>query len=167
MGAMRKCAETSKKAISLGAALGAVLVWASPARADRALRASFGILRADGEDIGLALKADVECDSLLHPGKLKCVVRLRPVGGTIHFSDVIVIAAPDFAPPVRDRVAFREAQRSDRAGTDLPLTLAVTGEGDGELYVMGRATVCGDRGCRPVQSEASARVVVGAGGGAP
>jgi hypothetical protein len=68
---------------------------------------------------------------------------------------------------VRDRVAVRDAKRSDAAGTDLPLTLAATRDGDGELYVMGRATICGERGCRPVQAEAMTRVVVGAPSAAP
>jgi len=164
---MGKCDAISRKVISLGAALGAVLVWASAARADHARHASFGIARANGEQIGFSLKAEVECDSLPLAGRVRCIVRLRPVGGTLHFSDVIVLSAPDFARPVRDRVAFRDGQRSDPAGADLPLTLTATGEGDGELYVMGRATVCGDRGCRPVQGEATARVVVGAPPGAP
>jgi hypothetical protein len=165
MAARGKCDATSRKVISLGAALGTVLVWASAARADHARHARSGVARANGEQISVSLKAEVECESL--PLVVRCVVRLRPVGGTLHFSDVIVLAAPDFAPPVRDRVAFRDGRRSDPAGADLPLTLTPTGEGDGELYVMGRATVCGDRGCRPVQAEASARVVVVASGGAP
>jgi hypothetical protein len=167
MAAMRKCNTTIKKVISLGAALGAVLVWASAARADHARHASFGLARADGEDIGFSLQTEVECYSLSHAGRVRCVVHLRPVGGTLHFSDVIVLSAPKFAPAVRDRVMFRDAQRSDLSGADLPLTLTATGEGEGELYVMGRATVCADRGCRPVQGEASVHVVVGAPGGAP
>ena len=147
MGAMRKRDVTVRRAISL-AALGAVIAGASAAHA---AKARFGVAKADGEDIGFALQTEVECSALSHAGKVQCVVRLRPVGGTLHFSDAIVLAAPDFAPPVRDR-----------AGADLPLTLSASSDGDGELYVMGRATVCSDRGCRPVQGAASARVVVGA-----
>ncbi|MET0592524.1 MAG: hypothetical protein ABW133_07485 [Polyangiaceae bacterium] len=137
-----------------------MLVWASIARAGRAEHANDRIARADGEDIGYSLKAEVECDASSRAGKVQCLVRLRPVGGTLHFSDVIVLAAPEFAPAVRDRIAFREAQRADNGGADLPLMLTAKGDGDGELYVMGRATVCGERGCRPVQSEATAHVVV-------
>ena len=97
---------------------------------------------------------------------MQCVVRLRPVGGTLHFSDAIVLSAPIFARPLRDRVVVRAAERSD-GGADLPLALAATSDGDGELYVMGRATVCGVHGCRSVQAEASARVVVGGSSGTP
>jgi dihydroxyacid dehydratase/phosphogluconate dehydratase len=43
--------------------------------------------------------------------------------------------------------------------------LAATGDGVGELKVLARATVCGASGCRPVQAEGVAKVVVGAQGG--
>ena len=167
MGELRKSGATGGRATLLALAVGGVLassVGAASAAVTQHARSA--IAKADGEDIGFSLQTEVECDALARVGKMKCVVRLRPVGGTLHFSDAIVLAAPDFAPPVRDRVAFREAQRNDRTGADLPLTLSAIGDGDGELYVMGRATVCSERGCRPVQSEASARVVVGAPGGA-
>jgi hypothetical protein len=150
------------KAVSWIGVLGVVLTPVRATRAENAPRGKIDIGRADGGDIGVALKADVDCTLLPHPGKVACVVRLRPVGGTLHFSDVIVLSAPAFARPLRDRVAIRDAKPSDDGGADLPLALAATGDGDGELYVMGRATVCGERGCRPVQAEASARVLVGA-----
>jgi hypothetical protein len=166
MRATRECAATGKKAISLVAAVGIVLTSVPAARADHAQHPKLGVTRADGGDMGFSLEAELDCAPLPRPGKVQCVVRLRPVGGALYFSDAIVIAAPPFAPPVRDRVAARDAKRSDDAGAELPLALAATGDGDGELYVMGRATVCGERGCRPVQAEASARVIVGGSNGA-
>jgi len=155
-------ATVGKTAISWIAAVAVALVAAGAARADDAPHAKFGIARADGGDMGFSLKAEVDCAPSPGPGRVQCVVRLRPVGGTLHFSDALVLSAPPFAPPVRDRVAVRDAKRSDGAGADLPLVLAATGDGDGELYVLARATVCSERGCRPVQGEATARVVVGA-----
>ena len=160
MGMTRSRDGNGRKAISLGALLGILAAWSTSARADHREHAR-RIARADGEDIGYSLNAEVECDASMRAGKVRCVVHLRPVGGTLHFSDVLVLSAPEFAPAVRDRIAFRDAQRSDDDGADLPLLLTAKGGGDGELYVMGRATVCGGRGCRPVQGEASAHVVVG------
>lgn len=165
MGMTRARDGNGMKAISLGALLGTLVAWSTGARANDGQHAS-RIARADGEDIGYSLNAEVECDASMRSGKVRCVVHLRPVGGTLHFSDVLVLSAPEFAPPVRDRIAFRDAQRSDDGGADLPLLLTAKGDGDGELYVMGRATVCGERGCRPVQGEASAHVVVGSASGA-
>ena len=159
--------QRAKKAVSLVATLGVLLVSARAARADSAERAKVGIARDDGRDIGFSLEIDVECAPLPRPGKVQCVVRLRPVGGSLHWSDALVISAPPFAPPLRDRVVSTDAKRNDDAGADLAIALAATGDGDGALYVMGRATVCGERACRPVQAQASARVVVGGSSGTP
>ena len=167
MGAMRVCAATGKRAISWISVLGVGLASVSAARADHEWHPKFSVARGDGGDVAFSLEAAVECSPSPGPGRVQCLVRLRPIGGTLHFSDAIVLAAPPFAPPVRERVAFRDAKRSDVAGADLPLLLAASDDGDGELYVMGRATVCGERDCRPVQAEASTRVVVGSSSAAP
>jgi hypothetical protein len=148
-----------RDAASLLAVVGAVFASVPAARADEARPRKLGIARADGGDTGFSLNAEVDCRPLPGPGKMQCVVRLRPVGGTLHFSDAIVLAAPAFAKPVRDRIVVRAGEHGD--GAELPLTLTATADGDDELYVMGRATVCGARGCRSVQAEASTRVVVG------
>jgi hypothetical protein len=153
--------------VSLVAVVGVVFASVRAARAENAQSAKTGVTRADGGETGLSLEAELDCSPLPGPGRVQCVVRLRPVGGTLHFSDAIVLSAPPFARPLRDRVLVRDARRSDDGGADLPLTLAATTDGDGELYVMGRATVCGARGCRSVQAEASARVVVGGSSGTP
>jgi hypothetical protein len=147
------------------AVIGIAITLVRSAQADHRQHPKAGVARPDGADVGVSLEAELDCSPLAVPGRVQCLVHLRPVGGTLHYSDALVIAAPPFAVPVRERV--REEKRSDGAGADLPLTLTAIGDGEGELYVMGRATVCGARGCRPVQAEASARVVVGASGSAP
>ena len=150
-----------KTAVSLIAMLGVVFASVRAARADSAQREKGGVARGDGRDIGFSLDVDVDCAPLAHPGKVQCLVRLRPVGGSLHWSDALVISAPAFAPPLRDRVVSADAKRNDDAGADLALALTATGDGDGELYVIGRATVCAERTCRPVQAQASTRVIVG------
>jgi len=167
MGTTRaRALQNVKNALSCVAVVAAVFASGRAARADDAPPKPH-VARADGGDTGFSLDAEVDCGALPRPGKIQCVVRLRPVGGTLHFSDAIVLSAPLFARPLRDRVVVRAAERSDGGGADLPLVLTATADGDGELYVMGRATVCGARGCRSVQAEASARVVVGGSSGAP
>jgi hypothetical protein len=166
MGATRASAlQKVKDALSFFAVVGAVFASIPAARAEETPRPKVGLARADGGDTGFALNAEVDCSPLAHPGKVQCIVRLRPVGGTLHFSDAIVLSAPPFARPLRDRIVVRAGEHSD--GAELPLILTAMADGDGELYVMGRATVCGARGCRSVQAEASARVVVGESSGAP
>jgi hypothetical protein len=132
-----------------------------------ALAAAFisGVAGADGGAPTVSLVTEMNCDPLPGPGKVQCVVRVRPVGGALRWSDAIVLAAPPFAPPLRTRVAAGDAKRNDAEGADFSLALAATGDGVGELKVLARATVCGVGGCRPVQAEGVAKVVVGAQGG--
>jgi hypothetical protein len=120
------------------------------------------VVRADGGARAFSIAAQVTCDPLPGPGKVQCLVRVRPVGGALRWSDAIVLSAPSFAQPLRTRVAVGDAKRNDADGADFSLALAATGDGVGELKVLARAAVCGDGGCRPVQAEGAARVVVGA-----
>jgi hypothetical protein len=158
----RQRAAKIKTAMASIVAIGTVLAVGRSARADHARYGQSHVARADGGDTGFSLQAEVDCAPLPHPGKVQCVVHLRPVGGTLHFSDALVLSAPSFAPPVRDRIVIREAAGSDGGEAALPVVLTASQDGAGELYVMARATVCNERGCRPVQSEATGRVVVGA-----
>jgi hypothetical protein len=121
-----------------------------------------GDARADGGTRGPSLTTEVACDPLPGPGKVQCLVRVRPVGGALRWSDAIVLSAPSFAPPLRTRVAAGDARRNDGEGADFLLALAATADGVGELKVRARAAVCGDGGCRPVQAEGVAQVTVGA-----
>jgi len=108
-----------------------------------------------------SLAAEAKCDPVSGPGKVLCTVHERPVGGKLSWGDVIVLAAPPFAPPLRTRVAAGDASRNDPDGADFGLALAATADGTGELRVLARAVVCGEVGCRPVRAEATAKVLVG------
>jgi len=124
---------------------------------------SFSTWRARGsvgKDVP-TMHAEATCDTLPGPGKVLCVVKERPVGGSLRWGDVIVLSAPLFAPPLRTRAAAGDATRSDAEGADFSLALAATGEGRGTLRVLGRGVVCGEGGCRPCQAEATALVAVG------
>jgi hypothetical protein len=110
----------------------------------------------------LGLQAEAQCEVATGPGKVQCVVRIRPVGGGLQWGDVIVVKAPPFAPPLRTRLAAGDASKVDGEGADFALALAATRDGRGELGVVARAVVCGAAGCRPVTAEASAKVSVGA-----
>jgi hypothetical protein len=137
----------------------AVAVLAIPSASSRVQGAER--VRGDG-GAPFALVTEVSCDPLPGPGKVQCLVRVKPIGGALRWSDAIVVAAPSFAPPLRTRVAAGDAKHSDLGGVEFSLALAATGDGVGELKVLARGAVCGDGGCRPVQAEGAARVVVGA-----
>src|SRR5688572_24445980 len=82
-----------------------------------------GLTGADGGARAFSLAAEVTCDPLSGPGKVQCLVRVRPVGGALQWSDAIVLSAPTFAPPLRTRVAIGDAKRNDAEGADFSLAL--------------------------------------------
>lgn len=81
--------------------------------------------------------------------------------GALRWSDVVVTAAPKFAPALRTRIAPGDAAKGEDGSLRFPLALAAVGEGVGKLEVRARAVVCGGRGCAPVTAEATAEVAVG------
>ena len=129
-----------------------------------AVSLSSGPVCADGGAAppSVGLKVEASCEPVPGPGKVQCVVQVRPLGGTLRWADAIVVAAPVFAPPLRTRVAAGDAKRNDAEGADFSLALAATADGTGDLRILARGTVCGSGGCRPTQAEGSARVRVGA-----
>jgi hypothetical protein len=111
------------------------------------------------------IRAEVACEPASGPGKIRCEVTVAAMGGALRWADAIVLAAPRFVPPLRNRLGSGDGRR-DAVGARLPLALAATADGSGTLRVLVRAVVCTDSGCRPVTAEASTVVVVGAGGDA-
>jgi len=102
------------------------------------------------------------CEALAGPGKVRCAVHVRPERGVWRWGDVIVVAAPPFAPPLRTRAGLAELVRKDESEVEFALALAAVADGSGTLRIKARAVVCGESGCRPVFAEADARVTVGA-----
>jgi hypothetical protein len=109
-----------------------------------------------------SLLVAASCEALAGPGKVHCAVRVRPEAGAWRWGDVIVVAAPPFAPPLRTRSGVSDIVRNDDTGVEFALALAATADGMGPLRVRARAVLCGEFGCRPAVAEAEARVVVGA-----
>jgi hypothetical protein len=108
-----------------------------------------------------SIAVDASCDAIAGPGKVRCAVHVRPRGGTWRWGDVIVVAAPAFAPPLRTRAGASDIVRKTEAEVEFALALAATADGSGALRIRARAVLCGDAGCRPVSGETEARVTVG------
>ncbi len=93
-----------------------------------------------------------------------CEAELEVKSGVLAWGDVLVIAAPPFAAPLRSRVGqnglFMKSEQRQR----LQLALAATSAGSGLLRVRARAVVCSGPEldvCRPALREAEAMVHVG------
>jgi hypothetical protein len=117
---------------------------------------------APPEDRPPSIAVEASCEPVAGPGKVRCAVHVRPREGVWRWGDVIVVAAPAFARPLRTRAGVSEIVRKTEAEMEFALALGATADGSGVLRVKARAVVCGENGCRPVEAEAEARVVVGA-----
>lgn len=78
----------------------------------------------------------------------------------LRWADALVVESPDFALPLRARVAAPLPEEGrDRAV--LPLPLFARTENTGQLRVQGRAVLCPPRGaCSSVRREVTAPVAV-------
>src|SRR4051812_49098994 len=110
------------------------------------------------------LSTRLECQRRATPGRVLCEAELEVDGGILRWSDVLVIDAPRFAPPLRSRVGpgalFMKTERRHR----LQLALAATLPGEGTLRVRARAVYCPDatgHDCRALVRELEASVQVG------
>jgi hypothetical protein len=140
----------------------AALVFAAFFMSSPGLAASAASDAGAATDEGLpALAVTASCEPLAGPGKVRCAVHVRPEGGAWRWGDVIVVAAPGFAPPLRTRAGLADLVRKDESEVEFALALAAVADGSGTLRIRARAVVCGARGCRPVFAEAEARVIVG------
>ena len=129
-----------------------------------ALLASLTQAAALGAAAPPELSARLECQRRPTPGRVLCEAELELSSGVLRWADVLVVAAPDFARPLRARVGpsalFMKTERRQR----LQLALAATAVGEGSLRVRARAVAGPDstgRDCRPQVREIEASVSVG------
>jgi hypothetical protein len=110
------------------------------------------------------VRADLSCRREVSPGRVQCELVVTAVRGRLVWADALVVGVPDFTRPLRSRIGPTQAlRRSERAYT-LPVSLAATKSGRGELRVEARAVVCVTKtnGCTPFTKVSVAEVEVGA-----
>lgn len=110
------------------------------------------------------LNAGLNCEPTLAPGRVRCALSLS-VSDDLRLSwvDALVVSSPEFARPLRSRVAQRKLSGKD-SKAEVLLALLASGTGHGTLTVRARAVVCSraqPSACRPASREASFELVVG------
>lgn len=110
---------------------------------------------------GPELDVRLGCEAAPAPGRVRCDLSiLPPAGAVLGWTDALVVRTPEFARPLRSRIAPRD--RKDAAQrSDLPFALIATGTGRGELAVRARAVVCRGSLCRPISRDVTIELVVG------
>ncbi|MFO0571544.1 MAG: hypothetical protein U0263_38300 [Polyangiaceae bacterium] len=101
------------------------------------------------------------------PGRVLCELEIEVPAGRLAWADVLIQRAPEFARPLRARVGPRSAAGGSARRLRLPLALAATRTGSGELGVKVRFVACqtpsgGVERCSPRSRMVATRVDVGA-----
>ena len=96
-----------------------------------------------------ALEAQLDCEPVSRPGRVLCEVKSRARAGTLVWSDVLVVRAPDFARPLRSRVLTELLAKDSAVLTSRKLALVATAPGQGRLELLVRAVICRAGGGEP------------------
>ncbi len=110
------------------------------------------------------VEARLSCRHEASPGRVLCELEVEARSGQLAWADALVVAAPDMARPLRARVGPSQATARTPTRIRLPLSLAASREGSGELEVRARWVRCPgpEASCVPGQHVVKAAVVVGA-----
>ncbi len=112
----------------------------------------------DAADVDVALR----CPLSQGTGRVRCTVEtVAKSGASISWADVVVIATPAFATPLRARLAPEDAidQSGDRWRWEFALAARTRGHGDVTVRV--RAVVCVHGVCNAWHRDVTAPLVVG------
>jgi hypothetical protein len=111
-----------------------------------------------------AVRAELGCRREVSPGRVQCELVVTAVTGRLVWADALVVGVPEFTRPLRSRVGPKQALRRSERQYTLPISLAATKNGRGELRVEARAVICTSKvnGCTPLTKVSIADVEVGA-----
>lgn len=147
------------RSASVGALVASVALAAPPALRPRSASA------AEPEP---AIAATMSCERAAEPGRVRCAVEARAVGGrSISWADVAIVELPEFAAALKGRIGPGDATFRDVATQKWAFGLVARKGGEGEARVRVRAVVCEPPGdaaapsCRPATLDVRAKIVVG------
>lgn len=116
--------------------------------------------------------ASMQCDRASEPGRIRCAVELRLVGGrTLAWADVEILSLPDFASALKGRIGPQDALARDPTSTKWALGLVARRAGQGEVRARVRGVACeppraADAGagaprCAPITVDVKTPITVG------
>ncbi len=107
--------------------------------------------------------ARLSCRPEAGPGRVLCELEVEARGALrLSWADGLVVHSPEFASPLRSRVGKSQASAKTPARLRLPIALAATSAGEGQLEVSARWVVCrAETACESGQTLAKAQVRVG------
>lgn len=128
--------------------------------------AAFGVWPASVSAEPPVEDARLACRREAAPGRVLCELEVEVTRGRLAWADALVERTPEFARALRSRVGPRSATGGTSRRLRLPLALAATATGQGELAVRARWVACapletGRELCSPQTRLITARVEVG------
>jgi hypothetical protein len=122
---------------------------------------------AGTKDAPAPLDVSASCERKATKGRVLCDVELEAAAARIAWADVVVTAAPAFAPPLRSRIGLGDARSRTERRVRLPVALVATSLGRGTVAMRARAVLCSPESagtsetCVTVTKDVSAEIVVG------
>jgi hypothetical protein len=128
------------------------------------LGAALGAAPAAADDAGF--RVELSCRPEAAPGRVLCELKYSvSPRARLTWADALVTAAPEFARPLRSRVAPERFGPSGVAERKLSLAFVAARPGVGPITVRARAVVCEGQGeserCRPRTEEVRTEIRVG------
>jgi hypothetical protein len=127
-----------------------------------------GATAADGATAGQpaeAAQVTLQCAPRVGKGRILCDADLTVESGRLSWADIVIIQAPSFAPPLRDRVGMRAASERSANHLRLPFALIAQEPGQGQVTIKARGVWCkpsagAPESCSAVTKTASSSVIV-------
>ena len=112
------------------------------------------------------LRAELTCRAEAAPGRVLCELKYSVSAGRhLTWADALVTTAPDFAKPLRSRVAPERFAQPSATERKLSLAFVAVRPGIGQVVVRARAVVCQGHGarerCSPRSEDVRAEIRVG------
>jgi hypothetical protein len=113
------------------------------------------------QDAG-ALSAEMRCERIDSPGRVRCEVEARVAPGeSIAAGDVVIVRTPSFVSALRGRIGPHDATTHEAQIWRWALALAARERGSGDVEARVRLVVCRLATCTPREVPITARVIVG------
>jgi hypothetical protein len=119
------------------------------------------------------VQSSMQCDRASEPGRVRCTVEVRALGGrTIAWADVVILSLPDFASALKGRIGPQDTLSRDATAAKWGLGLVARRAGQGEVRARVRVVTCDPpragagpaeprTRCTPILVEVKTQVTVG------
>jgi hypothetical protein len=113
-----------------------------------------------------AVRATMQCERALEPGRVRCSVEAHVVEGrSLAWADVVIVSLPELAAALKGRIAREDAVAREASSAKWAFGLVAKRAGQGEVRARVRAVTCeGFTGQRCVPTVVDVHTIISVGG---